>query len=231
MNNDERHVWILDGELYVDDDGNLVEIRYDYDCENPRRDDDGIYSTFLTWARGYSSPDENPYDYPDELAGDMGIYDEDGCNGSLFDLIRGMNEMGWVALPVSMVDHSSIAYRAGHPSQFVGAYPWDAGYVGLIYASESAIKEGLMVDEVTDEIRERVIGHLENEVRYYSDWADGTCYGFVKYDRHGEEIDSCWGFIGDDATTNGIEDHVGRLHECSYHTVEEYVEDSEGKVA
>ena len=252
--------WILPNELYVNEDGNLVQILNDDDCENPRHDDDGLFSHFYTW-NDYASPDtvvcydyygqrheEAPtlWDIMDELVdrdefeayayakhlknneyawmADLADGYDDGCFGKV---VRWLNEHGHVALPVSMVDHSGIAYRAGHPSQFVGAYPWDAGYVGLIYATEDAIKKNYMVDKVNDELRKQVIKALEEEVAYYSAWVEGYCYGFRIYGINGDEIDSCWGFIGDDAETNGIEDYTGKLHDCSFTSVDEYVDSCE----
>lgn len=215
--------WLIDGELYTNSDGNLVTIQYDWDCESPRRSYDNL-GHFLTWMSRYNSPDENCYDYPDELAGDLGIYDEDGNNGDLLDLIRGMNGMGWVAMPVSKMEHSDVVYRTGDPRQFVGAYPWDAGYVGLIYASANEICEHFMVDEVTEDIRKRAEEVLTGEVELYSDWADGACYEYVMYDIDGNEVDACSGFIGYDSEENNMEEHTGTLHECDFDNLEEYVE-------
>lgn len=37
---------------------------------------------------------------------------------------------------------------------------------------------------------------MEAEIDEYSKWADGECFGYVITDRNGDDVDSCWGFIG-----------------------------------
>jgi hypothetical protein len=46
---------------------------------------------------------------------------------------------------------------------------------------------------------ERVEKCLEAERDEYTNWAQGNVYGFTIEDENGEYIDSCWGFISDDA--------------------------------
>ena len=228
---------------YINDNNQFVEIRYDEDCENPRRDDDGLYSHFYTYTREYCSPDterlytyhrgiidrapslweileefiDTAYGYRDddpEWMDDLMCTEGDGRD-YLFEVIDYINEHGGVALPVSMYDHSSIGYSVGHPGQFVGAYPWDAGYAGLIYAKDEDIKRNFMVDEVTDELRERVRKCFADEVKYYSHWANGQCFYYNLYDKSGTIIDSHGGFIGDDVTESSIEYYTGKLEETS----------------
>ena len=43
-------------------------------------------------------------------------------------------------------------------------------------------------------------------------------------DKNGDMVDSCGGFIGDDAYENGIIDCIGELHECNFYSVDEYLE-------
>jgi len=45
-------------------------------------------------------------------------------------------------------------------------------------------------------------------LRSYSQWANGEVYGYTLTDyRTGDDVDSCWGFIGDDEITTGVLDH------------------------
>lgn len=238
---------------YTNKNNEYVEILFDCDCENPRKDDDGLYTHFYTYTRDYDSPDtDRLWDYRNQCMCDRvptlweileefidtayGYRDDDPewmeeleCvegdgRDYLFEVIGYINEHGGVALPVSMYDHSSIGYGVGHPGQFVGAYPWDAGYVGLIYAKDEDIKKNFMADEVTDELRERTEKCMEAEVEYYSHWANGECYYFNLYDESGTLIDDCCGFIGDDTKESGIEDYTGELEETSM-SLEEWIEE------
>ena len=45
------------------------------------------------------------------------------------------------------------------------------------------------------EIREKAENLLRTEVETYDQYLRGECYGFQLYE-DGEEIDSCWGFLG-----------------------------------
>ena len=47
--------YITPGDLFIDDDGHLVEISYDRDCPSPRYDYN--LGTFYTWAGNRPSPD------------------------------------------------------------------------------------------------------------------------------------------------------------------------------
>jgi hypothetical protein len=38
---------------------------------------------------------------------------------------------------------------------------------------------------------------IRGEVASYNDFLTGDCYGYVVEGRDGEELHSCWGFIGD----------------------------------
>lgn len=44
----------------------------------------------------------------------------------------------------------------------------------------------------------------EATLKEYTDWANGNVYGVVIEDQSGNEIDSCWGFIGDEAVKSYI---------------------------
>ena len=125
-----------------------------------------------------------------------------------------LNELGHVALPVSAYIHSGVVYKVGTPSQFPDSQ-WDAGYAGLIYVTREKVLKEYMVDELTDDLRKRINRYLADEVEYFSEWAEGHTYGYVMTDHETLEEDSCWGFIGDDAATNGMTDYTGDLQDTS----------------
>lgn len=94
-----------------------------------------------------------------------------------------------VILPLYLYDHSGITMntRGFH-------CPWDSGQVGCIYASYDEVKEnyGSCSSENVDKAHEL----LQGEVETYDYYIRGNCYGFT-LECDGEEIDSCWGFLGD----------------------------------
>ena len=94
-----------------------------------------------------------------------------------------------VILPLFLYDHSGITMNTSGFS-----CPWDAGQVGWIYASREDIKEEF--GEVTPETLEKTKEILQSEVKEYDYYLTGQCYGFKLY-QGAEEIDSCWGFLGE----------------------------------
>ena len=92
-------------------------------------------------------------------------------------------------LPVYMYDHSGLTVNTTGFS-----CPWDSGLLGWIYASHDNIKEEF--GEVTPENIKKAEKLLVGEVKDYDYYLTGQCYGFRLF-KQDEEIDSCWGFLGD----------------------------------
>ena len=44
---------------------------------------------------------------------------------------------------------------------------------------------------------ERAEKCLRSEVETYDDYLTGQVYGYIIEDENGEQLDSCWGFLGD----------------------------------
>lgn len=105
----------------------------------------------------------------------------------------------WIEL-VGMIDHSGVSYYMGGGAHWSDAQGWDSGTCGLMYVTdERLIEMGHNPDEVTPE---QLHEWAKGELSEYSSWASGDCYGYViTHTDSGEELDSCWGFYGDDAVT------------------------------
>jgi len=103
-----------------------------------------------------------------------------------------------VILPIYMYDHSGIALST---SPF--SCRWDSGRLGLIYATREDLKREYGKQPIP---LEDVIEILKGEVSTYSAYVSGDVYGFVVEDESGEQLESCWGFIGeaDYAMTEGL---------------------------
>jgi hypothetical protein len=86
---------------------------------------------------------------------------------------------------------------------------FDSGVLGYIHVSKADAMKAFEQKEWTKELEDKVIKCLEQEVETYDQYLTGDVYGFVVYDEDGQEVDSCWGFFGDDIKENGIMDYVG----------------------
>ncbi len=96
-------------------------------------------------------------------------------------------------LPVYLFDHSGLHIS----TQDLTKWPdgrWDAGQVGWVYADRKAILAAY--GKCGPEEMKRAEKALTSEVELYDKYLSGECYGFQLY-KDGEEMDSCWGFLGD----------------------------------
>lgn len=120
---------------------------------------------------------------------------EAAYEAALLELVR----RHYVVLPVYVGSYGAVS--CGSPEDSTG------GADGVIYCSLSdARKEWPGLDDAA--LVARVAEALTGEVEEYSDWASGEVYGVIVYDvsaldegddvEEGEELDSCYGFIGRD---------------------------------
>jgi hypothetical protein len=96
-----------------------------------------------------------------------------------------------VILPVFMYDHSGLTVNTTGFS-----CPWDSGQIGFIFQTAEQLREQYLVKRVTAKLEERAREGLVAEVAEYDSYLRGECYGYA-VERDGEEVDSCWGFLGD----------------------------------
>ena len=120
------------------------------------------------------------------------------------------------AIPLYMYEHSDISLKCFEDKTMV-SYPfddqWDAGCIGMVFTTESLLKE----TGLTHNTKEEVIEQMKVEVEQYSYWCNGDCYGFrlsevSECDKcnqvEDKEIDSCYGFYGWDHDMNGLYDAI-----------------------
>jgi hypothetical protein len=172
-------------EELVSVDGNKVVVLIDEDCASPREHDN--VGVFLTWDRKSVSPDKNSYK--------CGVDFEDACKS--WDVL---------ILPVYKYEHGVVIF-----STTPFSCPFDSGQVGYIYCEKDKVVE--VWGDYSPESQQKALNCLRLEVETYSDWANGYCYGFKKYDKYNEddeeEIDSCYGFIGLDHFKSGLAQMAG----------------------
>lgn len=108
-----------------------------------------------------------------------------------------------ILLPLYLYDHGGLALST---SQF--SCPFDSGKVGYIWVSKARVMSEYGGDWLTKENTERAKNCLIGEVETYHQYLSGDIWGFRVLDQDGDEVDSCWGFYGDDPKTNGMIEHL-----------------------
>jgi hypothetical protein len=91
-------------------------------------------------------------------------------------------ENGFIVYPVFKYEHGNVLYKT---SPF--SCPWDSGQSGYLFLSR---KEWKRKSKRSDSYAAAI---LES----YSDWCNGSIFGYIIEDSNGDELDSVWGFIGD----------------------------------
>ena len=108
-----------------------------------------------------------------------------------------------VILPLYLYDHSGITMNTTGFS-----CNWDSGQVGFIYMTKKDAIENWGKKILTSKVIEKAKQCLIGEVKVYDQFLQGDIFGFkVKTIDTKEELDSCWGFYGDEAD-NGIYEHI-----------------------
>lgn len=118
-------------------------------------------------------------------------------------------------LPLWLYDHSGITLSCGER-----CYPYndqlDSGWIGWVVCLKKTVAQ--LYGEIDDEKWRQIATEImKEEVNVYDQYLRGEIYGFRLYEedtRNGEslewnEIDSCWGFYGEDIFENGMCCHVG----------------------
>jgi hypothetical protein len=111
------------------------------------------------------------------------------------------NENVGVILPLYLYDHSGITIST---SPF--SCPWDSGQIGFIFISKKKMLGEYGGKIVTKKLKERVTEYLKGEVETYDQYLRGDVYGYriskvttcEQGHEHKEELDSCWGYFGED---------------------------------
>jgi hypothetical protein len=110
---------------------------------------------------------------------------------------------GAIILPLYLYDHSGISISTGAFS-----CRWDSGQVGFIIADRKKVLQEFGGKILTKKLKDQVTKILENEVQTYSQYLEGDVYGFIIEDEEGEQLDSCFGFYGNDFAINGMLDYI-----------------------
>lgn len=99
-----------------------------------------------------------------------------------------------LVIPVHAYEHGGITISAS--GRRAGWDSFDSGQLGFVYVSHEDIKKEFNVKRLTKKVLEKAEKILRDEVSNYDDYLTGQVYGFVIENQHEEELDSCWGFLG-----------------------------------
>lgn len=208
---------------YIDDNGKIFDIYYDEGDESPRKMYDNG-ATIVILRGKYESPDEIT-DELEEIADEHGISLSKDCD--LNALISALQEAGYYAVPVYILDHGNVHYSTHDFGD-----KWDSGMAGVAYTKKSGADEKKLQKMIDAELAE------------YETWANGNVYGISVRNDDGEVVDGEGGFyLSDnmtwedmikemlDAVEVKIQDKYERFHgfeddEDDYEDDEEPIEES-----
>lgn len=176
-------------------DGNVLEIYQDEYPINPRKEDDGHIGIVAIFHNSYDIGDEDIPFSSDDFKG----WDE--MEDHIMNKLKAV-----VCLPIYMYDHSGIT---------IGIKPYsckfDSGQVGFIYTTLKRL-DSLGVNLKEGETWAAYVAgltlSLEAEIKTLDEYVTGDVYGFQVKNAHGEQVDSCTGFYGNNFETNGILDNI-----------------------
>lgn len=184
-----------------------IKISQDNDASSPREWDN--LGTMVCWHSKYNLGDENALTELDGLICDSGTDTDYFSPG---DYLSWLESKNYVVLPLYLYDHSGITISTTSFS-----CPWDSGQIGFIYVSREKIRSEYGVKRVSKKKIETICGYLKSEVETYDQYLRGDVFGYQlqKVDDCGcvlDELDSCFGFYGDDIKTNGMLEHIPSEH-------------------
>ena len=176
----------------------VLKIFIDESPENPRTAWDNL-GTMVCFHKRYDLGDNHNYS-----SSDYDSWDE------MESAIIKQEDVA-VILPLYLYDHSGITMNTTGFS-----CGWDSGQVGFIFVSRETLRKEYSVKRISNKIVEKATKLLIGEVETYDQYICGDVYGFKVFKvetcdkgcEHEEEIDSCWGFFGDNFIENGLIEYV-----------------------
>jgi len=90
-------------------------------------------------------------------------------------------------VPLRLLDHSGLRLWIGDRYQREAYGGWDSGQVGFAYITRETVEKHGIADPGSV---------LASDVQEMDSYLSGDVYGIVMVDPYGQEVDSCWGFIG-----------------------------------
>ena len=165
----------------------LIEIFPDYEPESPREWCN--LGKMICFHKRYDLGDKHDYDHNDYS----------GWDEMEKAIIK--NENAAVILPLYLYDHSGITI-----STTPFSCPWDSGQIGFIYVSKQDVLKEFGGKIVTKKLKGKAEAILKAEVQTYDQYLRGDVYRYKiskvstcdQGNEHKEELDSVWGFYGEE---------------------------------
>lgn len=153
--------------------GKVVKVYFDPDPTHPRKDwDNG--TIMIHWHPRY----------------DLGDKRVERCTADeVREEYQDRGDPVLAILPLYLYDHSGLSVSTG-----AFTCMWDSGQVGWVIITQSKSDEMGFPKEYTTEMYEDVI---KAEVKTYDDYLTGQVFGYVVEGREGDELEACWGYVGD----------------------------------
>lgn len=182
--------------------GYKIELVHDDSAESPR-EWDNLGTIVTTDNRYFSLQEKSSYDLEDlKLA-----YSDPDLDSAPQDIAA--------ILPIYMYAHSGVTISTSN-SNYPFTDRWDAGQVGFIYITEEKVKhEG--IDP------EKVATYLRGEIDTLDQWLRGDVWGYRVLDQNDNEIESCWGFFGDEVATQEARSVIDHLRANDYEVQQEAI--------
>lgn len=158
-----------------------VRICYDEDPQNPRDPNtQDNCDLFICFHKRYNLGDK--HDYKSE--------NYNGWDEMEAQIIKDLDPLE--IRPLYMLDHSGLTISDHDFND-----RWDSGRIGFVLITKESAKETCMVKRISKKTREWATKCLDGSIKEYDDYLRGYCYGYIIEDEDGEQLDSCWGFIGE----------------------------------
>jgi len=173
--------------------GYTVKIQHDDSPMHPRHDCDNADTMLCREHRRYN------------------LGDEQADDETIQEKIKELERTGGIFLPLYLYEHSGITMNTKPFS-----CPWDSSMAGIIFMDRETILKEFGIKRVTKSVREKAIACMQASVKVYDYFITGNAWGYSIEDEHGEDIDSCWGFLGDgfDGSLDHLENYIINAIEC-----------------
>lgn len=194
--------------------GFRAEVNVDDDAPDPREAYDNLGTMVCSHSR---------YDLGDRQHDGRGYTFEEWID----EVLESVEAPIW--LPLYLYDHSGISMSYGEARfRAMDSHGWDWGPVGIIYVSDRDLPAAYLVDEVTDEIRERAVEELKGEVETYNQYLTGDVYYYVIESEDGTVLDSCCGYFGDKCAIEEAEQVLAHHVEAEWAKRRQWIMDVSG---
>lgn len=181
--------------------GYTIEIHVDYDCESPREFCDNA-GTFTTAPRCESVPDyrknkNNDAPWLDHWNQEAYKHDaeEDTSSEYAFDNLGAMLDK-WQrdtgAVAIMLRSQYGGGFSETDNEERANAVLWaDADTIRKEWGKADSKRKPSKAQQ------NKALKILQSELKEFNSWVQGDCYGYIVKGADGEEVDSCWGFVGD----------------------------------